>query len=112
MSDLFNKLKTKLLTNYTEIKSLSASIEKNVPTTTSKEGKLEWGQKAMKLQTLNMSFLEVAAIVKDDLGYDLEEVSKEVKEYYDLYQLLKTPVNEADSEDVKKIKEYIQTIKN
>ena len=54
MSDLFNKLKTKLLTNYAEIKSLSASIEKNVPTTTSKEGKLEWGQKVMKLQTLNM----------------------------------------------------------
>ena len=51
MSDLFNKLKTKLLTNYAEIKSLSASIEKNVPTTTSKEGKLEWGQKVMKLQT-------------------------------------------------------------
>ena len=112
MSDLFNKLKIRLLDNYKSIISLSSSIEKNVPNIKSKAGELEWGQKVMELQALNVSFLEKAEIIKEDLGIDLSEVSKEVKEYYDLYKLLILPNTDTDTEEIKKIKEYIQTIKN
>jgi len=112
MNDLFEKFKTRLLNTYSEIISLSSSIEKNVPVTTSKEGKLQWGQNIMKLQSLNISFFELASIIKDDLGKPLSEVSKEVDEYDKLYSLLKSPTQTTDSEEVKKIKEYIQTINN
>ena len=111
-NNLLEKFKARIIATYSEITSLSSSIEKAVPTVSSKEGKLDWGQRIMKLQSLNMTFFELANIIKEDLETPLSEISKEIDEYDKLCQLLKKPVEDSDDEEVKKIKEYIQTLKN
>ena len=112
MNDIFNKLKDKLLITYKELLEVSTSLEKNILKVDSKDGRLEWGQKALQMNALKLRFVELAGIIKNDLGEPLINVSKEVEDLYTFYEISTKDIQESDSEEVKKIKEYLQSIKN
>lgn len=111
-NNLLEKFKKEILETYNKLSIISKDIEKNMINVTSKEQRLNWGAKAMEMQSLKIRFIELAKIIKDDLETPLTEVSKEVDELYTIHILNTTPIQDSDTEEVKKIKEYLQTLKN
>jgi len=107
-----NKLLDKISSIHTQIEALDkdlASIQ--VSESVDRTNKLTIGSKVLMLQELNTKlFLTIEMFL--DLDGTVDELPKVVKEYYLMVEELRKPVSNTDSDEIKKIKEFINNYKN
>jgi uncharacterized protein YutE (UPF0331/DUF86 family) len=113
-------MKTKLIDKinvlYDKIKSIETELSdvvkdqdklKNVE----RFDKIMLGTKVFELQKLNNELFNSIEIFFDVAEGTLDELSEEVKSYYLMVEELKKPTSETDPEEIKKIKQMINTYK-
>ena len=107
-----NKLLDKISSIHTQIEALdkelsSIQFSENVDRT----NKLTIGTKVLTLQELNTKlFLAIEMFL--DLDGTVDELPEGAKEYYLKVEELRKPVSDTDTEEIKKIKEFINKYKN
>lgn len=107
-----SKIIERLQNTFQELTSATKDIA-NVMTSVdlknlSKDAQLSYGVKVESLKALNMSFYTLCNIVMEDLETKLEDISPEIKQYYDLQVRAKTTRLPEDDEDILKFKEYLK----
>lgn len=107
-----NKLLDKISSIYTQIGVLEKEL--NVPSLFSENvdraNKIEIGSKVLHLQELNIKLFSSIELFLDLEG-TVDELPEEVKKYYLLSEELKKPLSDTDTEELKKIKEFINNYK-
>ena len=107
-----NKLLDKISFIHTQIEALNkelASIQ--FSESVDRTNKLAIGSKVLFMQELNVKLFSTIEIFLD-LGGTVEELPEGAKEYYLKVEELRKPVTDTDTEEVKKIKEFINNYKN
>lgn len=106
-----NKILDKISSIHTQIEALekelnSVQFSDNVDRT----NKLTVGTKVLTLQELNVKlFTNIEVFL--DLDGSVDELPEPIKNYYLTVEELKKPISDTDTEDVKKIKEFINNYK-
>ena len=113
MENLKNELIKEMVSNLEIIKSNESELSAiDLTSAQEKAAKLELGTKVLKLQELSIGLLKSIEIFLNVLRGTIEELPKDLKEWYSLYLELKNPTQTSDNEDVRKLKDYINSIKN
>jgi hypothetical protein len=110
------KMKTKLIERitsvYNQIKTSEQEIQKDLKTeNVDRVNKLQIGSKGLKLQELNLEFFNTLDIFLNVADGCLCDLSTEINDYYNLLTELKKPVSDVDSDEIRKIKEMINSYK-
>jgi len=88
-----------------KLKSVNLNIE-------DKSKKIEIGGLVLSYQTLiSELFTSINLFLKLGIG-ELSDLDSKISSFYKEAQELKSPVSDEDNEDVKKFKEYLNSIKN
>lgn len=106
-----NKLLDKISSIHTQIEALekelnSVQFSDNVDRT----NKLNVGTKVLMLQELNVKlFTNIEVFL--DLDGTVDELPEDVKRYYLMVEELRKPISNSDTEEIKKVKEFINNYK-
>lgn len=106
-----NKLLDKISSIHTQIEALekelnSVQFSDNVDRT----NKLNVGTKVLMLQELNVKlFTNIEVFL--DLDGTVDELPEDVKRYYLMVEELRKPISDSDTEEIKKVKEFINNYK-
>jgi len=106
-----NKLLDKISSIHTQIEALekelnSVQFSDNVDRT----NKLNVGTKVLMLQELNVKlFTNIEVFL--DLDGTVDELPEDVKSYYLMVEELRKPISDSDTEEIKKVKEFINNYK-
>ena len=106
-----NKLLDKISSIHTQIESLEKELNgvqfsDNVDRT----NKLNVGTKVLMLQELNVKlFTNIEVFL--DLDGTVDELPEDVKRYYLMVEELRKPISDSDTEEIKKVKEFINNYK-
>lgn len=106
-----NKLLDKISSIHTQIEALekelnSVQFSDNVDRT----NKLNVGTKVLMVQELNVKLFSTIELFLE-LGGRVDELPEDVKSYYLMVEELRKPISDTDTEDIKKIKEFINNYK-
>lgn len=106
-----NKLLYKISSIHTQIDALEKELNivqfsDNVDRT----NKLNVGTKVLMVQELNVKLFSTIELFLE-LGGRVDELPEDVKSYYLMVEELRKPISDTDTEDVKKIKEFINNYK-
>lgn len=108
-------MKDKLLNKISSIHSQIDALEKELngvqlSDDVDRTNKLNIGTKVITLQELSVKlFTNIEVFL--DLGGSLNELPEDIKRFYLMVEELRKPLSDSDSEDVKKIKEFINSYK-
>lgn len=106
-----NKLLDKISSIHTQIEDLEKELNgvqfsDNVDRT----NKLNVGTKVLMLQELNVKlFTNIEVFL--DLDGTVDELPEDVKRYYLMVEELRKPISNSDTEEIKKVKEFINNYK-
>lgn len=107
-----NKLLDKISSIHTQIEALDKELSSiQVSEIVDRTNKLTIGSKVLLLQELNVKLFSTIEIFLD-LDGTVDELPEGAKEYYLKVEELRKPVTDTDTEEVKKIKEFINNYKN
>jgi len=108
-----SKLIEKISSIHNQIEMLQTTLSSNLPISdkVDRTNKLNLGSMMLELYGLNLQFLSLVELLFDN-GGSLNDIPKEPLEYYNAIQELKKPVSDTDAEEIKNIKNYINTYKN
>lgn len=106
-----NKLLDKISSIHTQIDALEKELNivqfsDNVDRT----NKLNVGTKVLMVQELNVKLFSTIELFLE-LGGRVDELPEDVKSYYLMVEELRKPISDTDTEDIKKIKEFINNYK-
>lgn len=106
-----NKLLYKISSIHTQIDALEKELNivqfsDNVDRT----NKLNVGTKVLMVQELNVKLFSTIELFLE-LGGRVDELPEDVKSYYLMVEELRKPISDTDTEDIKKIKEFINNYK-
>ena len=109
-------MKTKLIERinsiYKQIQASEEQLKKDLEAENiDRVNKLNLGTRGLKLQELNISLFNTIDIYLNVAEGCMCDFSDELNNYYSLYQDLLKPSSETDSEEIKKIKEAINSYK-
>ena len=107
------KLIDKMNATYTKLKSLEQEVATSFKGAKDLERfeKISIGAKVVNLQTINTELFNLIDVFLDVAEGTIDELPEEIKTYYLTVQELKKPVSDADTEEIKKFKEIINTYK-
>ena len=108
-----NKLIDKISLIYTQIEATEKDINTSFSKTdvVNKTDKLSIGVKVLKLQELNTEFFSTLDIFLNMADGTLDELPENPRKYYEQVEEMKKPVSETDPEEIKKLKEMINSYK-
>ncbi len=103
-----NKLIDKISSVHTQIETLEKELNKSFPISDNvdRTNKIEIGSKVILLQELNVKLFTTIELFLE-IGGTIEELPDGPREYYLLIEELKKPASDTDTEEVKKIKDFI-----
>lgn len=108
------KLIEKINSSFLKIMTLEKELNKiyRVDKEVDKSQKIELGSIVLNMQQANTEFFTTIDLFLEFTDGSLKDISKEAEEYYNKAIELKKPISEQDVEEIKKFKEYINSIKN
>lgn len=108
-----NKLADKISSIHAQIEALEKELTSGISTSekVDRTDKLNLGSKMFMLQELNAKLFTYIEIFLET-GSTIDEIPEPAKSYYFTVEELKKPVSETDTEEFKKIKEFINNYKN
>lgn len=103
-----NNLIDKISSVHSQIETLEKELNGSFPISDNvdRTNKIEIGSKVILLQELNVKFFITIELFLE-IGGTVEELPDRPKEYYLLVEELKKPASDTDTEEVKKIKDFI-----
>jgi uncharacterized protein YlzI (FlbEa/FlbD family) len=109
-----NKLIEKIESIYKEIQTIENELDSKKLQLDSIEklDRLEFGAKVLKIQQLNTELFTSLDIFLSLAEGKIDELDTKVAEYFNQVNSLKQPIQDSDSEDVKKLKEVINSLKD
>lgn len=107
-----NKLIDKISSIHSQIEVLEKELNGSFPVSgdVDRTNKIELGSKVMLLQELNVKLFTTIELFFELEG-TVDELPEGAKEYYLLVEELKKPLSETDTDEVKKLKEFINNYK-
>lgn len=111
------KMKTKLIEKISSIYTQIVASEKELNSTlpgsdnVDRANKINLGLKVIKLQELNISLFNTIDIFLEVASGSLDELPSEINTYYSLVKEVQKPSSVTDSDEIKKIKEFINNYK-
>jgi len=106
-----NKLLDKISSIYTQIETLEKELNGvQFSESVDRTNKLNVGTKVLMLQELNVKlFTNIEVFL--DLDGTVDELPEDVKRYYLMVEELRKPISDSDTEEIKKVKEFINNYK-
>ena len=103
-----NNLIDKISSVHSQIETLEKELNGSFPISDNvdRTNKIEIGSKVVLLQELNVKLFTTIELFLE-IGGTIEELPDGPKEYYLLIEELKKPASDTDTEEVKKIKDFI-----
>lgn len=108
-----NKLIEKINLVYNQIEASEQELHKSLSNIggVDKVNQMNVGVKGLKIQELNIELFKLIEIYTDIAEGSVEELPQYIVEYYNLFQELQKPSVDSDPEEIKKIKEMINSFK-
>ena len=108
-------MKNKLLDKISSIHNQIETLEKELSgvqfsDNVDRTNKLAIGSKVLTVQELNIKLFATIELFLD-LDGTVDELPEDVKRYYLMVEELRKPISDSDTEEIKKVKEFINNYK-
>lgn len=113
MTKMKDKLLNRIISLHSQIEDIDKQISENISDkqVTDKSEVLKMGAFGLKAQELNIQLFTLIEVFLTDAEGTEDELPEDVYEYYSLINQLRSPESETDPEEIKKIKEFINSFK-
>jgi len=106
-----NKLISKISSIHNQIEALEKELSSvQFSDTVDRTNKLTVGSKVLMVQELNVKLFAAIELFLELEG-NIDDLPKDVRNYYLMVEELRKPISDTDTEDVKKIKQFINNYK-